>query len=322
MNRLLALACAVLASVAGTVLAQDYPARSVRIVVPFAAGATNDIVARLVAHKLSEQTRQPFVVENRVGGNGIIGAEFVAKSPPDGYTLLLGNTSSLAIQISLFAKLPYHPQRDFDVAAIVAESPTVLVIHPSVPARTVEEFVAHAKANPGRLNYASPGNGTPFHLAMELFKTQTGTQLVHVPYKGAAPAVADLLTGQVQAIFDNTPNILPHVRSGKLRALAAASTARLAVLPDVPTMGEAGLRGVEATSFFAIVAPKGTPPRIIGFLNSEIGRAVRESDVRQKLAEFGAEPVGNTPQQSTDYVAREIARWAQVVKASGAKVDD
>jgi tripartite-type tricarboxylate transporter receptor subunit TctC len=302
--------------------AQEYPTRAVKIVVPIAAGATNDIVARLIAQKLQDELKQPFVVENRPGGAQIMGSEVVARSAPDGYTLLLGNTSILAIQQSLFPKLPYHPQRDFEPVSIVAESPSVLVVHPSIPAATMKEFVAYAKANPGKMNYGSPGNGTPFHLSMELLKTQTGTNLVHVPFNGAQPAVAALLGNQVQTLFDNTPNILPHIKAGKIRALAVTSPQRLAVLPDVPTMAEAGFKGAESQSFFAIVAPKGTPASAVNRLHGALAKSLHAPEVRQRLAELGAEPLGNSPKEAAAYIEEQAAKWAKVVKVSGARVDN
>jgi tripartite-type tricarboxylate transporter receptor subunit TctC len=310
------------AVLAGASHAQDYPARTVRIIVPVAAGATNDIVARLLAGKLAEQLKHPFIVENRPGGAQITGADFVAKSQPDGYTLLLGNTSILAIHASLFPKLPYDPQKAFEPVSIVAESPSVLVVNPSVPAGNVKDFIAYTKANPGKLNYGSPGNGTPFHLSMELFKRQTGTELVHVPFNGAQPAVTALLGNQVQALFDNTPNILPHIQAGKIRALAVTSPKRLGILPDVPTMAEAGFKGAESQSFFAIVAPQGTPPAVVKTLHAALVKSLQAPDLRQRLDQLGAVPLGNAPPEAAAYVARESARWAQVVKESGAKVDN
>jgi len=302
--------------------AQEYPSRTVKLIVPFAAGATNDIVGRLIMQKLGEQFRQPFVVENRTGGSGIPGVEAVAKAAPDGYTLLLGNTSSLGIQISLFSKLPYDPRTDFEPISVVAVSPSVLVVHPSVPASNMSELVAYLKANPGKVNYASPGNGTPFHLSGELFKAQTGTSMVHVPYKGAAPAVADLLAGQVQLLFDNIPNVLPHIRAGKLRAIVSTGSTRLSTLPEVPTLAEAGFRGAESVSWFAVVAPRGTPRAIINTLHGGIVKLVAQPEVRQRLIELGAEPVGSSPEETAAHIRSEISKWARVVKESGARVDN
>jgi tripartite-type tricarboxylate transporter receptor subunit TctC len=300
---------------------QDYPARTVRIVVPFAAGATNDIVARLFAQKLSDQTGQAFIVENRTGGGGIPGADFVAKSAADGYTLLLGNTSLLAIQVGLHSKLPYDP-REFEPVSVLAVSPSVLIVHPSVPAASVAELIAYAKAAPGNLSYASAGNGSPFHLSAELFKAQTGVQMVHVPYKGSAPALIDLLAGQVQLMFDNIPSVLPHIRSGKVRALATTGATRLALLPEVPTLAEAGFKNAQSVSWFAIVAPKGTPKGIVARLHAEIVRAETQPQLRQRLHELGAEPVGNSPAEAAAHIRAEIAKWEKVIKESGAKADD
>jgi len=303
-------------------IAQDYPARTVKLIVPFAAGAANDIIARLFAQKLSDQLKQSFVVENRPGGAGIPGAEYVARSAADGYTLLMGNTTLLAIQVSLYAKLPYDTQRDFAPVSILAISPSVLVVHPSVAARSVEELVALAKANPGKLNYASAGNGTPFHLSGELFKAQTGTNFVHVPYKGNAPALVDLLAGQVQLLFANPVDVVAHISSGKLRPIASTGAKRIPLLPEVPTMAEAGFRNAESVSFFAIVAPTGTPKEAMTALHTEIVRAENQPDVRQRLYDLGCDPVGNTPEESKVFIRREIAKWAKVIKESGARVDN
>ena len=302
--------------------AQDYPNRSSRIVVPFAAGATNDIIARLVAQSLADQLKQPFLVDNRAGASGIPGTEFVAKAAPDGYTLLLGNTSLLGIQASLFKKLPYDPRTDFIPVSILATSPIVMVINPTVPAQTVREFVALALASPGKLNYASAGIGTPFHLAAELFKTQTGTSIVHVAYKGAAPAATDLLSGQVQMMLDNPPAILPHIRSGKVRAVATMGSSRFPLLPDVPTLTESGFRNAEAVSWFAIATPKGTPRDVVVRLNAELVKVVTRSDIKQKFLELGAEPVGNSPEAAATHVRNEIVKWAALVKSSGATAEE
>jgi tripartite-type tricarboxylate transporter receptor subunit TctC len=302
-------------------LAQTYPERPVRVVVSYSAGATNDIVARAVAQRLSVAFKQNFFVENRVGGNGTIGTGFVAKEPAEGYNLLLGNTSILAIHPSLFSSLPYDPVKDFQAVSILAESPTVLVVNAAVPVRTVKELVAYSKANPKLVAYGSPGTGTPFHLSGELFNSQTGTSMLHVPYKGAAPAVVDLLGGQIQVMFDNLPNVLNHIRSGKLRALVVTSDARLSQLPDVPTMAEAGFAGAESSSFFAFVVAKGTPAAIVQTLSAKIAEIMREPAIKVQLSDLGAIPIGNTPAQATLYLNEQVLKWTKVVKASGAKAD-
>jgi tripartite-type tricarboxylate transporter receptor subunit TctC len=301
--------------------AQAYPERPVRVVVSYSAGATNDIVARAVAQRLSVAFKQNFFVENKVGGNGTIGAGFVAKEPADGYNLLLGNTSILGIHPSLFPSLSYDPVKDFQAVSILAESPTVLVVNAAMPVRTVKELVAYSKANPKSVAYGSPGTGTPFHLSGELFNSQTGTSMLHVPYKGAAPAVVDLLGGQIQVMFDNLPNVLNHIRSGKLRALVVTSDARLSQLPEVPTMAEAGLSGAESSSFFAFVVAKGTPASIVQTLSAKIAEVMRDPAIKSQLSDLGAIPVGNTPAQATQYLNDQVIKWTKVVKASGAKAD-
>jgi tripartite-type tricarboxylate transporter receptor subunit TctC len=301
--------------------AQSYPERPVRVVVSYSAGATNDIVARAVAQRLSVAFKQNFFVENKAGGNGTIGAGFVAKEPADGYNLLLGNTSILGIHPSLFPSLTYDPVKDFQAVSILAESPTVLVVNAAMPVRTVKELVAYSKANPKSVAYGSPGTGTPFHLSGELFNSQTGTSMLHVPYKGAAPAVVDLLGGQIQVMFDNLPNVLNHIRSGKLRALVVTSDARLSQLPDVPTMAEAGFAGAESSSFFAFVVPKGTPAPVLQALSAKIAEIMREPAIKAQLSDLGAIPVGNTPAQATQYLNEQVLKWTKVVKASGVKAD-
>jgi tripartite-type tricarboxylate transporter receptor subunit TctC len=299
-----------------------YPTKPVRIVVTLAAGGSSDIVTRLFAQKLSEQLKQPFLVENRPGANSILGAGHVAKSSPDGYTLLSANTSILTIHPSLYSNLPYDPQRDFAPIAMLVIQPTVLVVHPGLAARSVSELIALAKAEPGKLNYATPGNGTPFHLSGELFNAQTGAQLVHVPYKGFQPGFVDLLAGRVQIMFATVLDVLPQIKSGKLRPLVYTGSQRHVLLPDVPTTAEAGIKNAESVSFFALVAPRGTPREIITRLNAEITRIKAQPDVRQRLIyEFGVEPGMDSIEQFEAFLRDEVVKWAKVVKASGIKVD-
>ena len=299
-------------------LAQDYPNRPVRIIVSYAPGAENDLIARLAAQNLSDQLKKSFLVENKPGAAGVIGSEFVAKSAPDGYTLLLGNASTLAIMGSMNPKLPYQPL-EFEPVSVLAAIPSVLVVNASLPANSMAEFVSLARAKPGALNYGSPGAGTSMHLTAELFAAQTGTKIVHVAYKGAAPAVADLLAGQVQFMFQNVPTVLPHIRSGKLRAIAATTPARIAVLPDVPTFTESGIREADAVSWFAIVAPKGTPGAITAFLQGEIAKAWQKPEVRQRLQDLGADPVASTPADAAAFMQAEYRKWEKAVNAAGLK---
>ena len=299
-------------------LAQDYPNRPVRIIVSYAPGAENDLIARLAAQNLSDQLKKSFLVENKPGAAGVIGSEFVAKSAPDGYTLLLGNASTLAIMGSMNPKLPYQPL-EFEPVSVLAAIPSVLVVNASLPANSMAEFVSLARAKPGALNYGSPGAGTSMHLTAEMFAAQTGTKIVHVAYKGAAPAVADLLAGQVQFMFQNVPTVLPHIRSGKLRAIAATTPARIAVLPDVPTLTESGIREADAVSWFAIVAPKGTPGAITAFLQGEIAKAWQKPEVRQRLQDLGADPVASTPADAAAFMQAEYRKWEKAVNAAGLK---
>jgi len=309
---------ALLVAATQAALAQDYPSRVVRIVVSYAPGAENDLIARLAAQHLAEQLKQPFVVENKPGAAGVIGSEFVANAAPDGYTLLLGNASTLAIMGSINPKLPYRPL-DFEPVSVLAAIPSVLVVNSSMQVHTMAEFVALVRSKPGALNYGSPGAGTSMHLTAELFAAQTGTKIVHVAYKGAAPAVADLLAGQVQFMFQNVPTVLPHIRSGKLRAIAATTPVRIAVLPDVPTLAEAGIRDAEAVSWFAIVAPKGTPASITALLQGEIAKAWQKPEVRQRLQALGADPVASSPAETGAFMQAEYRKWERAVNAAGLK---
>ena len=316
-------ALSLLASVA---LADTWPSRPVKIVVPFAPGGTTDILARAIAPELSKAFGQPFVVDNRGGAGGNVGAEIVAKSPADGYTLLMGTVGTHGINKALYAKLPYDPQKDFAPITLVAGVPNVMVVNAekakALNINTVNDFIKYARANPGKLNMASSGNGTSIHLAGELFKSMTGTFMTHIPYRGSGPALMDMVGGNMDVMFDNLPSSLPHIRSGKLKALAVTSAQRSAVLPDVPTVEEAaGLKGFEASSWFGLLAPAGTPPDIVSRIQQEVAKSFHEPAIKEKLLSQGAIPGGMTPQEFTRFIDAEIKKWAGVVKASGAKVD-
>jgi tripartite-type tricarboxylate transporter receptor subunit TctC len=297
-----------------------YPTKPVRIVVPFPAGGTTDIIARATAQKLSEAWGQQVIVDNRPGAAGNIGAELVAKSAPDGYTLLMGTVGTHAINPSLYAKMPYDHVKDFVPVILVAGVPNVLEVNPELPVKSVPELIAYAKANPGKLNFASSGNGTSIHLSGELFKAMTGVQMTHVPYKGSAPALTDLVGGQVQLMFDNLPSSLAFIKAGKLRALAVTSTTRAAALPDVPTVADY-IPGFEASSWFGLLAPAGTSRDVIAKINGEVAKWIASSDAKDKLAAQGANAAGGTPEDFTKHIQAETAKWAKVVKESGAKVD-
>jgi tripartite-type tricarboxylate transporter receptor subunit TctC len=303
------------------VSAQTYPTKPIRIVVPFPAGGTTDVLARAAAQKLTETLGQSAVVDNRPGAGGNIGAELVAKAPPDGYTLLMGTVGTHAINPSLYPKMPYDHVRDFAPVILVASVPNVLVINPSLPVNSAQELIAYAKTNPGKLNFASSGNGTSIHLSAELFKAMAGVQITHVPYKGSAPALQDLVGGQVQLMFDNLPSSLALIKAGKLKALAVTSKERAAALPDVPTIAESGLPGFEASSWFGLLAPAGTPQPVIAKVNAEIAKWLATPEAKEKVRGQGANAAGGTPEDFVQFIATETAKWQKVVKESGAKVD-
>jgi len=305
-----------LAGVAG---AQTYPSHPVRIVIGFTPGGGVDINARLLAAKLSEQIGQQFVVENKPGAGTNIANEYVAKSAPDGYTLLF-NSAAFAINLALYRNPPYA-LKDFAPVSVFSESVNLLVVSASLPAHNIKELVAMAKEKPGSLNYSSAGAGTSQHMAAELFKLRTGTNIVHVPYKGSAPALTALIAGEVQLSFSNTVAIHQHVKSGRLRALAVAGPKRTDVLPDVPTMKEAGVEGVEVPLWFGLLAPAGTPREIVQLLATNVAKAARSKDLHQKMIDQGADPVGNTPDEFQRQLEREVASWMEVVKVSGAKAE-
>ena len=318
MRRLVGLICAL--TLAAGANAQPYPSKAVRLIVPFPPGGSADILARAIGQKLGEGLGS-VVIENRPGAGTAIGAEATAKSAPDGYTVMIGTVSSHAINPSLNPKLAYDPIRDFTPLSLVASIPFALLVHPSIPAVSLSELIALAKAKPGRLNYSSAGNGTSNHLAGELFRSLAGVDIVHIPYKGSAPALADLLAGQVDMMFDLVLTAAPHVRSGKARALAVTGARRSNVLPDVPTVAEAGLPGYEVSAWFGLFGPADLPAPVTSRLNAEIVRAMESKEVRERLASQGAEALSSTPEQFAAYVRGELGKWSRVVKAAGMKVD-
>jgi tripartite-type tricarboxylate transporter receptor subunit TctC len=302
------------------VFAQNYPAKTVRIIVPFPVGGIADLYARLIGARWTEAWGQPVVVENRTGAGGNIGAEMVAKSLPDGYTLLMGSLGTHAVNVSLFSRLPFDPVRDFAPIALALEAEGLLVVHPSVPVKNVAELIAFARAKPGAVTYASAGAGTASHLAGELFKTMARVDMVHIPYKGNVPAITDLLAGQTSLLFGTMPTVLPHAKAGKLRALATIGAARAAASPDLPTVAES-LPGFEVVNWVGLFAPAGTPPQITRQLNAEVQKFMQSKEITARLTNEGARFIPMTPEQFGAFVRAEIAKWAPVVKASGAKAD-
>jgi tripartite-type tricarboxylate transporter receptor subunit TctC len=315
------------ALLAGPALAQAaWPTKPVRIVVPFAPGGTTDILARALAPELSKAFGQSFVVENKPGAGGNIGADQVAKAAPDGYTFLMGTVGTHGINKSLYSKMPYDPQKDFVPITLVAGVPNVMVVNAEKAAArniaTVADFVKHAKANPGKLNMASSGNGTSIHLAGELFKVMGGVFMTHFPFTGSGPALLSLMSGDMDVMFDNLPSSMPHIKSGKLKALAVTSAQRSAAMPDIPTVEEAAkLKGFEASSWFGLLAPAGTPADIVNRVQQETAKALATAAMKERLLAQGAIPSGNTPAEFAKFIDAEIRKWAPVVKASGAKID-
>ena len=299
--------------------AQSYPAKPLRLIVPFAPGGGNDTIARAIAAQMSGSMGQQVVVDNRAGAGGVIGAEAAARAPADGYTLFLGGVGSHAVNPTLMPNLPYDAVKDFSPVSLIASAPSVLVVNPGVNARTVAELTAIAKASPGKLNYATNGNGSSSHLATLLYESMAGIQMTHVPYKGFAPALTDILGGQVQLMMNSIVALAPQIKAGKVRALAVSSKTRSSVLPDVPTMSEAGVTGYEAGSWYGILVPAGTPRDIVQRLNAEIVRAVKQPDVRERLAAEGADSIGSTPEEFAAHIKIEMARLGKVIREAKLK---
>jgi len=314
MRKIVFFVAALLAS--GAAAAQAFPSRTVTIVVPYPPGGLIDIVARIIQPRMQAELGQPVVVENRSGAGGNVGAEWVARATPDGHTLLLANPS-LGISPHMYAKLNYSPLKDFAYVGLYGTVPNVLVVHPSLPANTVQELIAYLKKNPGKLNYASPGYGTSPQMSMELFKGMTGTFIVHIPFRGSGPAQAAMLAGETQLMFDNLPPQMPHIKSGKVRPLAVTSLKRSAALPDVPTLDEAGLKGYEVTAWFGIAAPAATPREAVMRLNQALNRATQDAQVRDILESRGATVIQGTPEDCLAFVRNEVEKWGPVVKHAG-----
>jgi tripartite-type tricarboxylate transporter receptor subunit TctC len=317
---LLSLMLSAPALTASVAYSQTYPTKPIRLVVPAPPGAGTDIIARLVGHKLSENLGQQIVVDNRGGAGGTIGADVVAKSSPDGYTLLISPTSHV-INPSIYSKLPYDTVKDFAPITFAVSATIVLAVHPSVPAKSVQELIALAKARPGQLNIGSAGNGSVFHLAAELFKRQAGIDMVHVPFKGGGPAIASLVAGQVPLAFETMLALSPFLKAGKVRALAVASVNRSSVMPELPTISELGFPSIIAENWYGVYAPAGTPKAIISRLNTEIVKILRTQEIKERFQGLGTEVVASTPEGHAEHISTEIEKWSQVAKVAGARVD-
>ena len=320
------LRCACVAALAAVSLAQparaaDYPNRPVTLVVAFTPGGPSDVLARIVGKQMEQLLGVPFVIENRPGAGGNIAADSVAHAAPDGYTLLMGNNGILATNESLYKRLTFSPQKDFLPITLIGTQANILVVNPKVPANSLKELIALAQAQPGKLNFASSGHGAAAHLAGELFKTEAKVDIVHVPYKGAAPALQDLIGGHSQLMFATAASVVGHIKGGKVRALAVTTLKRTQILPDIPTMAEAGLPGFEASTWHGLVAPAGTPPPVIAKLHDAAFNALQDTGVQASLSRLGVDIVGNPPERFKAYIAAEVPKWAAIVRASGAKLD-
>ena len=309
------------ALVAGVAHAQNYPVKAIRLVVPQPPGGGNDVIARMISQKLSVALKQQIAVDNRAGAGGLIGADVAAHSPADGYTLLLGNVATLAIIPNVQKKMPYDALKDFAPVSLIASAPLLVVVHPSVPVHSIKQLVALARAKPGQLNFASNGVGSSTHLATEMFKMMTKTDLVHVPYKGLGPATTDLLSGQIQLMFSSAVAMMPHVQAKRLRAIAMTGAKRSTAIPDIPTVAESGVPDYESGSWYGILAPTGTPREIIDLLNREIVAAVRSADITDRLVAEAVIPVGNSPAEFAAHIQKEYTRIGNVIRSSGAKFD-
>ena len=309
------------AGIATAAHAQSYPTKVVRIIAPFGPGSTIDIFGRIIAPKLHEAMGQPVIVENRPGAGGMIGMDAAAKAAPDGHTLAIGALGPLAMNPVLYPKTPFDPVKDFAAVSLLATGPVVIVVHPSIPAKTVKDLVEIAKKRPGQLNFGSPGVGSSPHLTGELFKLLTGTHIVHVPYKGNAEAITDLIGGQVSIVFTGVPPVVPLAKAGKVRVIATTGKQRLASLPDVQTIAEAGLRGAEVLIWYGVVAPAATPKETIARLNREIVKVLSTPDVRERFSQQGADPESSTPEQFAQLIRDEVARWGKVIRSAGIKVE-
>jgi tripartite-type tricarboxylate transporter receptor subunit TctC len=320
MKNILQLSLSILALIfAASASAQSFPTKPIKIIVPFPAGGTVDFFARVISTKLSEALGQSVLVENRAGAGGNIAAEAVAKAAPDGYTLLMGS-EIIAINTSLYSKIGYDPVKDLAPITLVGTVPNILIVHPSLPVNSVNDLIALAKKTPGKISFASTGQGTSTHLSSELFKLMAHVDMLHVPYKGGPPAIADLISGQVNMMFINMPTGITHVRSGKAKIIAVSSIKRVSQLPDVPTVDQAGVKGFETSAWSGLYAPAGTPADIINRLNSEVVKILKQPSVREQLMAQGAEPVGDTPDEFSRFTLAEISKWAKIIKISGAKV--
>jgi tripartite-type tricarboxylate transporter receptor subunit TctC len=301
--------------------ASDYPTRPVTLVVAFTPGGASDVLARILGRKLEQILGQPFVIDNRPGAGGNVAAEFVAHAAPDGSTLLAGNNAILATNAALYKKINFDPETDFAPIGLIGSQANILVVNPAVPARSMAELIALAKANPGKLNFASSGHGLAAHLAGELFKTEAKIDIVHVPYKGAAPALQDVIAGHVQMMFATASSVVPHIKDGKVRALAVASLKRTAVLPEIPTIDELGIKNFDATTWHGLVVPAHTSPEVIATLNRALAAALADPAVKTSLADLGVDLIGGTPEEFAAYIKSEIPKWTAIIKASGAKVE-